>query len=206
MASRSIELLALWGNGDAEGRIYVSQREWNHVCRGGELFRTGKGCYEGEWFTVDCHFAKGRADFTGDHGADHWSGSVRRLIPNDTTQNTRIEAPEPASVPNDPPKPAQVFAKDAIRKAHQPAALAVLHRIATPAMDPATTTDAARTPQTFTVDGATATLTPGEGRRAPTLRIESLPLRVRILREIGCFEDEVVDYEQRQRLKRGAGS
>ena len=198
MALRSIELLALWGNGDAEGRIYISLREWNHVCRGGELFRTGRGCYEGEWFTVDCHFAKGRADFTGDHGADYWSGSIRRLMARDTIQNTRIEAPELASVPTDPPKPAQVFAKDTIRKAHQPAALAVLHRIATPATQPTTTTDADRTPQTFTVDSATATVTPGEGRRAPTLRIESLLLRVRILREIGCFEDEVVDYEQKQ--------
>ena len=206
MALRSIELLALWGNGDAEGRIYISLREWNHVCRGGELFRTGRGCYEGEWFTVDCHFAKGRADFTGDHGADYWSGSIRRLMARDTIQNTRIEAPELASVPTDPPKPAQVFAKDTIRKAHQPAALAVLHRIATPATDPATTTDAEGTPQTFTVDGATAMLTPGEGRRAPTLRIESLPLRVRILRELGCFEDEVVDYERKQTQRRGTRS
>ena len=57
-----------------------------------------------------------------------------------------------------------------------------------------------RAPQTFSVDGATATLTPGEGRRAPTLRIESLALRVRVLREIGCFEDEVVDYERKQTL------
>ena len=205
MALRSIELLALWGNGDAEGRIYISHREWNHVCRGGELFRTGRGCYEGERFTVDCQFAKGRADLTGDHGADYWSGSIRRLMARDTIQNTRIEAPELASVPTDPPKPAQVFAKDTIRKAHQPATLAVLHRIATPATQPTTTTDADRTPQTFTVDSATATVTPGEGRRAPTLRIESLLLRVRILREIGCFEDEVVDYEQKQTRRDAAG-
>jgi hypothetical protein len=47
-------------------------------------------------------------------------------------------------------------------------------------------------------------MTPGEGRRAPTLRIESLALRVRVLREIGCFEDEVADYEKKQALRNKA--
>ena len=204
MTIRSIELLALWGNGDAEGRVHLSRREWNHVCRGGELSRSGHGCYEGEWFTVDCHFAKGRADLTGDHGADYWSGSVRRLMARDTITNKRLDAPDLASVPPDPPKPTQVFAKDIVRKAHLPAALAALHRIATPAAQPIATDDAMRAPQTLSVDGATATLTPGEGRRAPTLRIESMALRVRVLREIGCFEDEVADYEKKQTLRNKA--
>lgn len=69
---------------------------------------------------------------------------------------------------------------------------------ATPSPSESTPFDASHAPQTFTVYDATATLTPAEGRRAPTLRIESLPLRMRILRE-------VVDYERKQTLRNKSG-
>ena len=204
MPIRWIRLLSLWGNDDAEGAISMSYREWNHVCRGGELDRRIWGWYEGSRFPIDCWFHDRQARLRGRDGADYWSGTIQEMNPYDRATKSRLVVPDRRSVPPDPPKPTQVFVKDTMRKKHQPKALAALQRIATPAAQSAATTDAAQAQQTFTVDGATATLTPNKGRRAPTLRIESLPLRVRMLREIGCFEDEVVDYERKQTLRNEA--
>ncbi len=205
MALRSIKLLALWGNGDTEGHIYLSQREWNHVCRGGCLSCSGMGCYEGEWFDISCTFAKGRAHVTGNDGADMMEGRISRLLPRDLKTGTSLTAPDPAAVLPDPPLPARVFSKGTVRKAHQPAVIAALRRIAPPASQSAECDSAVGAPETFSLDEATATLTTGAGRVAPPLRVESPQLRAGILRELGCYEDEVGKYEEKGKQRGGKG-
>jgi hypothetical protein len=65
-----IELLALWGNDDAESRIRISRRRWSAIQNGEAYKVSATSTYEGKRYPVVWRFAQGQVSIDGEHGME----------------------------------------------------------------------------------------------------------------------------------------
>ncbi len=63
-----VELLAYWGNDDAESTIKLSRRRWRDIQDGARYVTNAWGWYEGKRFSVVWHFADAEFTIDGDDG------------------------------------------------------------------------------------------------------------------------------------------
>ncbi len=78
-----VELVAVWGNGDADSTIKISRRQWKRI-QGGESFEKSTwGFYEGTRFYVRWRFRSGRFSVFGNDGEHILDEPIEDLIVNE---------------------------------------------------------------------------------------------------------------------------
>ena len=65
-----IELLALWGNDDAESRIRISRRRWSAIQSGEAYEVRATSTYEGKRYPVVWRFTQGQVSIDRDDGME----------------------------------------------------------------------------------------------------------------------------------------
>ena len=65
-----IELLALWGNDDAESRIRISRRRWSAMQSGEAYEVSATSTYEGKRYPVVWRFAQSQVSIDGENGME----------------------------------------------------------------------------------------------------------------------------------------
>jgi hypothetical protein len=76
--STQVRLHALWGNGDAESTLVVTQKVWDAINAGERVKRRASAAYEGKRFWVYWFFEE-RELLISDHEGDMFIGGISEL-------------------------------------------------------------------------------------------------------------------------------
>lgn len=70
MTRTRIQLVAVWGNDDAESSIWVSRRRWTAIQSGAEHIVDASSSYEGKRYKVVWRFANRQVSINGEDGME----------------------------------------------------------------------------------------------------------------------------------------